>query len=132
MVMQTAAERMRRMRARKAAERTAKPIILYERADWRLFIDQRTLPQKAGCEPREIGRVVLKELTDNALDAGARDVTLEGHATRCVVRDNGPGIETSRPHAGNTECFPWIIAAALACDKIASAARLDKIDRLRS
>ena len=44
----TAAERMRRMRARKK-EAVASPI-LYERPDWRLFLDKRTLPQKAGCE----------------------------------------------------------------------------------
>jgi DNA topoisomerase VI subunit B len=84
----TAAERMRRMRER---SKGAVPI-LYERPDWRLFIDPRTLPQKAGCEPHEIGRVILKEVTDNSLDAGAGNVTLNGNAYRCVVTDDGPGI----------------------------------------
>jgi Histidine kinase-, DNA gyrase B-, and HSP90-like ATPase len=84
-----AAERMRRMRERRKG--AAAPI-LYERPDWRLFIDKRTLPQKAGCEPAQIGRVVLKELVDNALDADAGVVTLAGNATSCTVRDDGPGI----------------------------------------
>jgi hypothetical protein len=89
----TAAERMRRMRARKKAA-TAPPIY-YETADWQLFVDQQTLPQKAGCEPNELGRVVLKELVDNALDGGAGKVTLDGDTTRCIVTDDGPGID---PH----------------------------------
>jgi len=98
----TAAERMRRMRARKKAA-AASPI-LYERPDWRLFIDKRTLPQKAGCEPWQLGRAVLKELVDNALDAGAGNVTLTGDATHCIVSDDGPGIdpaEVSRLFAVN-------------------------------
>ena len=85
-----AAERMRRMRERQKAQKTAP--ILYERADWKLFLDPRTLPQKAGCEPDQIGRVVLKELVDNALDCGASEVTLTGDARRCTVSDNSPGL----------------------------------------
>jgi hypothetical protein len=77
--------------ARKAA--AAPSPILYERPDWRLFIDKRTLPQKAGCAPDQLGRVVLKELVDNALDAGAGTVTLTGDATRCTVADDGPGFD---------------------------------------
>jgi len=87
-----AAERMRRMRGRRRTVGTATNPILFERADWRLFVDPRTLPQKAGCEPRELGRIVAKELVDNALDAGADGVTVDGDLTRIVVRDNGPGI----------------------------------------
>ena len=63
----TAAERMRRMRARKKAA-SASPI-LYEQQDWRDFINRASLPRKAGCEPNQLSRVVLKELVDNALDA---------------------------------------------------------------
>jgi hypothetical protein len=59
----TASERMRRMRARKREAATAAPI-MYERADWQLFCRGETLPQQAGCEPDQIGRVVLKELVD--------------------------------------------------------------------
>jgi len=87
-----AAERMRRMRGRRRTVGTATNPILFERADWRLFVDPRTLPQKAGCEPRQLGRIVAKELVDNALDAGADGVTVDGDLTRIVVRDNGPGI----------------------------------------
>ena len=80
----TAAERMRRMRARK--KEAVASLILYERPDWRLFLDRRTLPQKAGCEPDQLGCVVLKELVDNALDAGAGNVTLTGDTRHCIVR----------------------------------------------
>jgi hypothetical protein len=87
-----AAERMRRMRARRQAKETAPPI-LFERADWRLFLDQQTLPQKAGCEPDQIGRVILKELVDNALDCGADKVSIiTGDKQHCTVTDNGPGL----------------------------------------
>ena len=71
-----AAERMRRMRARRKSQSSAP--ILYERADWKLFLDPQSLPQKAGCEPDEIGRVLVKELCDNALDSGADKVSLTG------------------------------------------------------
>ena len=89
--MQTpAAERMRRMRARRKAQPSGP--ILYQRADWQLFLDPQTLPQKAGCEPNQIGRVIIKELVDNALDSGASEVTLSGDARHCTVADNGPGL----------------------------------------
>jgi hypothetical protein len=90
--MQTkAAERMRRMRARRKAGDAVG--ILFERSDWRLFTDPRTLPQKAGSEPDQIGRVILKELVDNALDADAAEVRLEGDEASCVVSDHGPGLD---------------------------------------
>jgi Histidine kinase-, DNA gyrase B-, and HSP90-like ATPase len=81
---------MRRMRERRRVS-VADPL-LFERADWRLFIDPRTLPQKAGCEPSQLGWVVAKELTDNALDAGAENVTMSGDPRSIIVRDDGPGI----------------------------------------
>jgi DNA topoisomerase VI subunit B len=59
----------------------------------KLFVDKRTLQQKAGCAPNQLGRVVLKELVDNGLDAGAGTVTLTGDATRCTVTDDGPGLD---------------------------------------
>jgi hypothetical protein len=72
----TAAERMRRMRARRRELAEAPPApLMFERQDWTLFLDRATLPQHAGCQPNELGRVVLKELVDNALDTGA-NVTL--------------------------------------------------------
>ena len=94
--MQTkAAERMRRMRARHKAGAAVEPL-LFERSDWQLFTDPRTLPQKAGCEPQQIGRVLLKELTDNALDSGAGEVSVDGDSASCVVSDNGPGSTALR------------------------------------
>lgn len=59
----SAAERKARQRARHRA-------LLYERSDWQLFLDPATLPQKAGCHPINLRRVVLKELVDNELDSG--------------------------------------------------------------
>jgi hypothetical protein len=74
--MQSAAERMRRYRERKAAKSTAP--LFYERPDWRLLIDPKTWPQRAGCQPGQLGRVVIKELVDNSLDVGAENVRLTG------------------------------------------------------
>ena len=66
------------------------------RDDWQLFLDIATLPQKAGVQPRDLPTLVLKELVDNALDAGASDVTLSkvwrGSVLEYVITDDGPGI----------------------------------------
>jgi hypothetical protein len=86
----SAADRMRRMRERRRAHDTAP--LLFERSDWKLFLDAHTLPQKAGCEPNQIGRAIVKELVDNALDTGAGEVTVTGDARHCTVADNGPGL----------------------------------------
>ena len=51
-----------------------------------------TLPQKAGCQPEDLRRVVLKELVDNALDAGAA-VSLDHADGAWIVTDDGPGID---------------------------------------
>ncbi|MBV9584433.1 MAG: hypothetical protein JO213_06055, partial [Alphaproteobacteria bacterium] len=94
----TAAERMRRMRARRreTSSNAAEPL-MFERQDWTLFLDPSTLPQRAGCQPNELGRLVLKELVDNALDTGAA-VTLEqgefgAGMIAYTVTDDGPGID---------------------------------------
>jgi hypothetical protein len=58
----SAAERKRRQRARDRE-------LLYSRDDWQLFLDLATLPQKAGCQPWQLRKLVLKELVDNQLDA---------------------------------------------------------------
>jgi hypothetical protein len=94
--MQTAAaERMRRMRARRTGQDGRSPLI-FEREDWRLLIEPRSWAQKAGCRPNQIGRVITKELVENALDSGAEHVTLEGGNRLCVVTDDGPGIASKR------------------------------------
>lgn len=76
------AERKRRQRKRE---------LIYERDDWQLFLDLATLPQKAGCYPFQLNQIVLKELVDNALDAGA-NVSLEYIGDQWIVHDDGPGI----------------------------------------
>jgi hypothetical protein len=63
----------------------------FRRPDWILFRSISTLPQRAGVPVYRLRRLVLKELTDNALDAGAR-VTLGQHGNRFFVEDDGPGI----------------------------------------
>src|SRR6266567_800369 len=87
----SAAERKRRQR-----ERIRSEVLLYSRDDWQLFLDPATLPQKAGVQPGDLPALVLKELVDNALDAGASDVTLSkvrrGSVLEYVIADDGPGI----------------------------------------
>ncbi|WP_316205268.1 hypothetical protein [Bradyrhizobium sp. SZCCHNS3004] len=64
----------------------------FERPDWTSFRTVEGLEQKAGVSRDDLRRLVLKELADNALDAGAvvRLRTLEnGHY---LVEDNGSGI----------------------------------------
>jgi hypothetical protein len=88
----SAAERKRRQR-----ERARSAALLYSRDDWQLFLDISTLPQKAGVQPRDLPTLILKELVDNALDAGAGDITLSrvsrGPILEYVIADDGPGIE---------------------------------------
>jgi Histidine kinase-, DNA gyrase B-, and HSP90-like ATPase len=90
----TAAERMRRYRTRKkaAADAEAAKPLMFERADWQLFLDPATLPQKAGCSPTEIGAAALKELVDNALDSGASVTMLDADGAIWIT-DDGPGID---------------------------------------
>ena len=83
--MQTAAaERMRRMRVRRAG--AARSPLLYERDDWRLLIDPRTWPQKAGCSPGQIGRVIIQDNVEiganTTIDRGALRDTVIGEGTK--------------------------------------------------
>src|SRR4051794_39346999 len=84
----SAAERKRQQRARDRGT------LLFERPDWRLFLDVATLPQKAGCQPGNLRAIVLREVVDNALDAGANDVTLTfDDADTYTIADDGPGLD---------------------------------------
>ena len=47
-------------------------ILKFERADWTSFRTVEGLQQKAGVAASKLRRLVLKELTDNALDTGAQ------------------------------------------------------------
>jgi hypothetical protein len=64
----------------------------FERADWTSFRTVEGLQQKAGVPAELLIRLVLKELADNALDAGA---SVEAAQTRggYFVEDDGPGID---------------------------------------
>jgi hypothetical protein len=65
----------------------------FERADWTSFRTVEGLQQKAGVAGSKLRRLVLKELTDNALDTAARvrigQLTSGGY----FVEDAGPGID---------------------------------------
>jgi hypothetical protein len=81
-----AAERKRRQRLREREQ-----TLLYKTEDWRLFTDLATLPQKAGCQPEDLRKIVLKELVDNALDIAA-EVSLGCADHAWLVTDDDPGI----------------------------------------
>jgi hypothetical protein len=80
-----AAERKRQQRERDRP-------LLFERDDWQLFMDPATLPQKAGCQPEYLRQIVLRELVDNALDAGAQ-ATLRQDGQGWIIADNGRGLD---------------------------------------
>lgn len=65
---------------------------LFTREDWRLFTSFSTLPQKAGVAREDLDRVVLKELVDNALDAGDRCGVLNDWDGFVDVRSYGKGM----------------------------------------
>jgi hypothetical protein len=71
------------------------PIFKFERADWSLFRTVEGLQQKAGVPAKRLRRLVLKELGDNALDAGAavRFGQLRNSLDRFYVEDDGPGLD---------------------------------------
>src|SRR3954452_12185121 len=63
-----------------------------ERADWTLFRSLNTLPQQAGVPLSQMRRLLLKELTNNALDTGAKADAWRTSDGVYVVKDDGPGI----------------------------------------
>ena len=66
----------------------------FERPDWALFRSIGTLSQKAGVPAKLLRRLVLKELVDNALDAGG-DSMIAQRGEAYVIVDTGPGIDGS-------------------------------------
>ena len=64
---------------------------MFSRDDWTLFRNINTLGQKAGVPRDRLAALVLKELVDNALDAGAK-VTAEELDGAFLISDDGPGI----------------------------------------
>lgn len=65
---------------------------MFERDDWMLFRNLATLGQKAGVAQQYLLRLVLKELADNAMDAGAEVEAYEANDGSYVIEDNGPGL----------------------------------------
>jgi hypothetical protein len=71
-----------------------RPNLKFEREDWSLFRTVEGLQQKAGVAKDKLVQLVLKELTDNALDDGA-DVSYGAlsKAGGYFVEDDGHGID---------------------------------------
>jgi len=64
---------------------------MFTREDWTLFRSLGTLGQKAGVPLRRLAALVVKELVDNALDAGAA-AQVENDGDWIYVVDDGPGL----------------------------------------
>jgi hypothetical protein len=78
--------------ARSSGDGNSENLKIFEREDWTAFRTVEGLQQKAGVPAARLRRLVLKELGDNALDAGQtiRCGLLEGGR---YVEDDGPGLE---------------------------------------
>ena len=68
---------------------------MFEREDWSLFRTVEGLQQRAGVTNDLLPRLVMKELTDNGLDAGAKTVSVDKLAKGggYFVEDDGPGLD---------------------------------------
>ena len=64
-----------------------------ERHDWALFRTIDGLQQKAGVPVARLRRLVLKELADNALDAGSQIRAGALDANTFFIEDDGPGLD---------------------------------------
>ncbi len=66
---------------------------LFRREDWEVFRTLDGVAQRAGVPVQGLARLVLKELADNALDAGGEVQVGRGAAEReFFVQDGGPGL----------------------------------------
>lgn len=65
---------------------------MFVRDDWTLFRNLATLGQKAGVHRDLLADLALKELADNALDAGAAGEISDNLDGSYTVSDDGPGI----------------------------------------
>jgi Histidine kinase-, DNA gyrase B-, and HSP90-like ATPase len=91
----SSAERVRRHRLKKKLSAEAGGTMLFTRPDWSLFLDPGRLPQKAGCDAGQVRAVALKELVDNALDAGANATLERVDADTWTVADDGAGLDAA-------------------------------------
>src|SRR5262249_45469885 len=64
----------------------------YTREDWTLFRSVRTISQLSGVPPELLRRLVVKELSDNALDVSGACRVGELPGGGFYVEDDGPGI----------------------------------------
>jgi hypothetical protein len=64
---------------------------MFQREDWTDFRSIEGLCRKAGCCPEELPATIIRELTDNALDA-AGDCTARANSKTIIVTDEGDGI----------------------------------------
>lgn len=75
--------------------------MLFQRQDWTLFRSLDTLGQRAGVPRERLGAIVVKELVDNALDAGSSTVDfgkldgLGAGESGLWVEDDGSGLPGS-------------------------------------
>jgi hypothetical protein len=71
----------------------APPNLKFERPDWTAFRTLEGLQQKAGVPKHKLPRLVLKELTDNALDESGQARIGELPDGRYFVENDGAGID---------------------------------------
>jgi hypothetical protein len=83
--------RARRDSAHPTEWRKSLSLFQIERPDWTLFTSLATLSQKAGVPVRHLRRLALKELVDNALDAGG-NASIRATDRGYIIEDDGPGI----------------------------------------
>jgi hypothetical protein len=76
-----------------SASRDPTRILKFQREDWSLFRTLDGLQQRAGVPKERLRRLVLKELADNGLDAGAEVRVGELPGVGYYIEDDGPGIE---------------------------------------
>jgi hypothetical protein len=73
--------------------------VLFTQPDWQLFTNINTLPQQAGVSKHLLPRLIAKELTDNALDTGAKveihQENPELFKDTIIIRDFGQGFKGS-------------------------------------
>ena len=92
----------------------------FERADWTSFRTVEGLQQKAGVAQGRLRRLVLKELTDNALDTGTRANVGEIAGGGYFVEDQGPGLNPSP--ACSASIGRWCRPSSCACRPVARSA----------
>ena len=74
---------------------------MFVREDWTLFRNLTTIGQKAGVPQHMLAALVVKEITDNALDAGA-NVTINQNSDGWVlIEDDGPGLPDDEAFISN-------------------------------